>query len=212
MKKTLTTLLAAMMLVGLMALPAGADDDEACGVNLVSVVVEEAEKKNGRFNIISSIIVDFTAEGKPFNGLVDTLATADLTVFLPTDFSVRRVAASLTDQRVWRVSEAEAKEIVLSLGDAAVAGVIANHIYAGDDRYPGKVDYRTARSLDENRRNGISGDEATIGMFGGASYDLDRRGPFLQVDDDVRNPFVVRRNIDAGNAFIHGINGILGLG
>ena len=216
MRKVLTTLLAAFMLVGLLALPAAAND--GYDGDLVDFAQEQADKNRGRYNIIGSAVSLLVSEGLlPENAL----RNEELTVFFPTDIAFRRLVGDLTGQRWWRVSEADALQAVLDNYDPAViATIVGYHVI--DPTFAGKVDYRTARSLDDNRRNGT---DVFVPMFAGGDLGIDRRGRFLQLDDagvvgptlappaglpvDNTNPWVVDRNVDAGNALVHGISEVL---
>ena len=74
------------------------------------------------------------------------------------------------------------------------------------------VDYRTVLKLDDNKRNGT---DVFITMYSGGGLGIDRRGGKLQLGDagtaglGTNNPFVVRKNIKAGNALVHGISDVL---
>lgn len=210
MKKLFTTLTAAAMLVGVMALPATATE----GDDFVDFVSEQADKKRGNYNVIGQTVLALVGTGDLSGGDVDALANASLTAFLPTDRAFQRLVADLDpDIRFWwQVREADVIPALIGLipgGTATIAEVVKYHIYAGEF---GKVDYRTALSLDDNRRNGT---DVSIEMYNGGSLDLDRRGWFLQLDDagtagfGTNNPYVVQRNIDAGNALVHGISEVL---
>ena len=72
-------MLAAMMLVGVMAIPAAADDSD----NFVGFIAEQAEKDRGRYNIIGQTVLALVDEGKLTEGDVEALATAEITAFAP---------------------------------------------------------------------------------------------------------------------------------
>ena len=204
MKKTLTTLLAAMMLVGVMALPAAADDDG----DFVDFVTVQAEKDRGRYNIIGQTVIALVQNGVLDDADVAALQTAEITAFLPTDIAFRRLVADIQGTKWWRVAEGDViPALVGVLGLETIGEVVKYHIFPG-----GKVDYRTALSLDDNRRNGT---EVSIEMYNGGMLDIDRRYWLLQLDDSgeagfgSNNPFVAQRNIDGGNAIVHGISEVL---
>jgi hypothetical protein len=139
---------------------------------------------------------------------VNALASAEITAFLPTDFAFRRLAADIADKRVWRVRESQVIGILTGALDLNTIGaVVKYHIYAG-----GQVDYRTALRLDDNRRNGT---DTFITMYSGGELGIDRRAWKLQLDDagtaglGSNNPYVIRPNIEAGNALVHGISEVL---
>ncbi len=206
MKKILTTLLAATMLFSVMVLPASATEED----NFVDFVSEQADKRRGQFNIISNVVLTLAGDDDLLGGDVGALSTAHITAFLPTDTGMRRLAADLTGQRWWQIRESEVIPILVDeLGLPTIAEVVKYHVYAGE---LGKIDYRTALSVDDNRRNGTN---VFLEMFNGGDLGIDRRGWFLQLDDagdaglGTNNPWVVRRNIDAGNALVHGISEVL---
>jgi uncharacterized surface protein with fasciclin (FAS1) repeats len=203
MKKLFATLVSSALLVGLMALPAAADEG-----NFVDFIGDAAE--GGRYEIIGDTVLALAGSGDLTDGDLAALGSAELTAFLPTDVAFRRLVADLDpDVRFWwQVRESEVIPFLVdALGLATIAEVVKYHIYAG-----GKVDYRTALSLDDDRRNGTS---TFIEMYNGGDLGIDRRGFALQLDDTgaalgvSNNPFVVQRNIDAGNAIVHGIGEVL---
>ena len=212
MRKILTTLLAATMLFSLMVLPASATED-----NFVDFVKEQAEQKRGQFNVISDVVLALAEEGVLTGDDLAALASAELTAFLPTDVATRRLAADLTGKRWWQIRESQVIPTLieaLGMGDddkalATIGEVVKYHVYAGE---LGQVDYREALRLDDNRRNGT---DVFVTMYNGGELGIDRRGWLLQLDDagtaglGTTNPFVVRRNIDAGNALVHGISEVM---
>lgn len=204
MKKLITTFIAAMMLVGVTALPATASDDKT----FVDFVAEQADKKRGNYNIIGNVVLALAGSGDLTGDDLAALSSAEITAFLPTDVGMRRLAADLQGKRWWQVKESSVIPFLVdTLGLPTIAEVVKYHIYAG-----GKVDYRTARSLDTNRRNGT---DVFIEMYNGGDLGIDRRGWFLQLDDagtagfGTTNPWVVQRDIRAGNAIVHGISEVL---
>jgi len=205
-RKILTLLLAGSMLTALTAIPAGADDD---GDTFVDFIGEQAEAKRGQFNIIGQVVDALVKAGELDSGDVAALSSAPLTAFLPTDIGFRRLVADLDNKKWWQVKERDVIPFLVdALGLETIREVVKYHIFAGD-----KVDYREALSLDTNRRNGTS---ASIGMYDGTGQlGIDRRGFALQLDDagnaglGTNNPWVVRANIDGGNAIVHGISEVL---
>lgn len=202
MKKLFSTLVSAALLVGLMALPAAANDDDT----FVDFIGDAAEK--GRYEIIGQTVLALAGSGDLTEADLAALGSAEITAFLPTDVAFRRLVADIQDKRWWQVRESEViPALVDALGLPTIAEVVKYHIFAG-----GQVDYRTALSLDDNRRNGT---DVSITMYNGGSLDIDRRGRLLQLDDagqagfGSNNPFVVQRNVDAGNAIVHGISEVL---
>jgi hypothetical protein len=206
MRRALTVLLATATLVGALAFPAGADD--ANDGNFVDFVAQQAEKERGRFNIIGQVVLALADAGVLTSDDVNALASAEITAFLPTDFAFRRLAADIADKRVWRVRESQVIGILTGALDLnSIGAVVKYHIYAG-----GQVDYRSALRLDDNRRNGT---DTFITMYSGGELGIDRRAWKLQLDDagtaglGSNNPYVIRPNIEAGNALVHGISELL---
>jgi hypothetical protein len=176
--------------------------------NFVEFVAEQADKRGGNFNIIGNVVLALAGSGDLTEADVAALGSAEITAFLPTDYAFRRLAADLQGKRWWQVKEGDVIPFLTgALPLATIAEVVKYHIYA-----VGKVDYRTALSLDDNRRNGT---EVFIEMYNGGKLGIDRRGWFLQLDDSgdaldiANNPWVVRPNLDGGNAIVHGISEVL---
>jgi hypothetical protein len=192
------------MLVALTAIPAGADDND----NFVDFVAEQADAKRGQFNIIGNVVLALAGSGDLSGDDVAALSSAEITAFLPTDLGFRRLAADLQGKSWWQVKE---RDVIPFLVDTltlpTIAEVVKYHIFAG-----GQVDYRTALSLDDNRRNGT---DVFIEMYNGGELGIDRRARWLQLDDagaagfGTNNPWVVRPNINGGNAVVHGISEVL---
>lgn len=205
MKRTITTLLAASLMFSVMALPATAATDED---TFVDFVAQQAEKRRGSYNVIGNVVLALAASGELTGDDVAALGSAEITAFLPTDRAFRRLAADLQDKKWWEVRERSVIPFLVdTLGLPTIAEVVKYHIYAG-----GNVDYRTAKSLDSNRRNGT---DVFIEMYNGGELGIDRRGWWLQLDDagtagfGTNNPWVIRPNIHAGNAIVHGISEVL---
>ena len=205
MKKTLTTLVAAAMLLGVMAVPVGATTSSS---TFVDFIVEQADKPRGNYNIIGQTVLALAGSGDLSGADVEALGTADITAFLPTDTAFRRLVADIQGKRWWQVREADViPALVGALGLPTIAEVVKYHIYAG-----GKVDYRTALSLDANRGKGT---DVFIDMYNGGKLGIDRRAVFLQLDDageagfGSNDPYVIQRDIQAGNAIVHGISEVL---
>ena len=203
MKRTIATLVAAGMLVGAMAVPASADDP-----NFVDFVAAQAEMEDGQFNIIGNVVLALVESGDLTEEDVAALSTAEITAFLPKDWAFRKLVAALDAKTPSEVSEGDVIPFLVgALGLPTIAEVVKYHIYAG-----GKVDFKTARGLDTNKRNGT---EVFIEMYNGGDLGIDRRFKRLQLDEagdaglGTNNPFVVKRNIDAGNALVHGLNEVL---
>lgn len=207
MRRSIATMLAAVMLVGAFALPAAATHKSRSS-DFVEFITKQADKRKGDFNIIGQVVLALAGGGVLTSADLETLSTAELTAFLPTDRAFRRLAADVSGSKWWKVKESEVIPILTGALDLGTIGtVVKYHIYPG-----GKVDYRTALKLDSNKRNGT---EVFIPMYGGGELGIDRRGGKLQLDDagnagfGSNNPYVTRPNIKAGNALVHGISEVL---
>lgn len=207
MRRAISTALVVAMMVGVVALPATARGP-ATGGTFVDFIVQQAEKRNGDFNIIGQVVLALAGAGVLTEDDLSALATAELTAFLPTDFAFRRLAADVSGKKVWQVKESEVIGILTGALDLATIGaVVKYHIFAG-----GKVDYRTALSLDTNKRQGT---DVFIEMYSGGKLGIDRRGGLIQLLDSgeagfgSNSPWVIRPNIRAGNALVHGISEVL---
>jgi hypothetical protein len=197
-------MLAVAMLVGVAVLPASAADEGS----FVDFVVAQADKDRGQFNIIGNAVLALAGSGDLTADDVAALGSAEITAFLPTDVAFRRLVADLQGVKWWQVGEDSVIPILVdTLGLPTIAEVVKYHVYAG-----GQVDYRTALSLDSNRRNGT---DLFIEMYSGGELGIDRRGRFLRLDDagiagfGANRPWVIKRNIDAGSAIVHGISEVL---
>lgn len=204
MRRVIATLLASAMLVGALALPATASEDDT----FVDFVAEQAEKEGGSFNVIGQVVLALAGAGVLTTDDLTALSTAEITAFLPTDFAFRRLAADISDQRLRNVDESEVIGILTGALDLSTIGVVVKyHIYAG-----GKVDYQTALSLDPKIGNGT---KTSITMYSGGEVGIDRRFLLLRLEDagtaglGTNNPYVIWPNIDGGNAIVHGISEVL---
>ena len=148
MRKLITALLSAALLVGVLAAPAAATEKD--DANFVDFVVEQAETRRGNFNIISNVVLALVESGDLDGDDVAALGSAEITAFLPADLAFRRLAADLQGMPWWMVRERDVIPFLAAeLGLPTIAEVVKYHIYAG-----GKVDYRTALSLDADPRRG----------------------------------------------------------
>lgn len=183
-------------------------DDRGKYPDFVSFIAAQAQKKDGDFNVIGNVVLALVQAGKLSGADVDALKTAQLTAFLPTDRAFRQLVADLSAKRLWQVREDEVIPFLVSaLPLDTIAAVVKYHIFPS-----GKVDYRTALSLDTNRGLGTA---VYITMYNGGTLGVDRRWYFLQLVDSgtalgiANRPWVVRADIDAGNAIVHGISAVL---
>lgn len=215
MRRALSVLIAAMMLVGVVALPASASGGSA---TLADKILAEADKDRGRYNIIGTVVGAILDSGVETKLALAANPGVEATAFLPTDVAFRRLVADLTGQKWWQVKESDVIPALLPLGIPTINAIVEYHVI------PGKVDYRTALSLDTNRRNGTN---VFVETLLGAEIGVDRRGFALQIDDSgaianpilagaglpeigPNNPFVVQADKNGGvNGIIHGISEVL---
>lgn len=123
--------------------------------------------------------------------------TVALTAFLPTDRAFRRLASDLTGKHY--TSESDVFADVASLGIDTVEAVLLYHVVPG-----ATVTYRQALQSDGAALTTASGGIVTVDVVGGWFVSL------VDADPTDRNPYVVRANINKGNAQIaHGISEVL---
>ena len=213
MRRALSVMIAAAMLVGVAALPAAATSGSA---TLADKILAEADKDRGRYNIIGQVVGILAGSAGDGSIETDLLLAADpnveATAFLPTDVAFRRLVADLGliegKTRWWQVNESE---VIGALAGAlplqTINDIVEYHVI------PGKVDYKTALSLDTNRLNGT---DVFVPTLLGTEIGVDRRGFALQIDDAgsvlgiSNNPFVVQADKNGGvNGIIHGISEVL---
>lgn len=123
MRRITTTLMAALLAVGLLAAPAGA----AAGPTITDIAVGDGEfDRNARdFDILAAAVVAA--------GLDGTLATPDLdvTVFAPTDYAFRRLVRDLGGP--WKAHEADVAEwLVENVGVDTITSVLLYHVVDGE--------------------------------------------------------------------------------
>ena len=187
MKRILTTLLAATMLVGVFAVPAVASESD----DIVTTVVESK-----RFDILEALVVSEPA-------VLDALVNADdVTVFAPTDWAMRKLLFELTrDWRAFWKSEAWVANQIIGSGNDLVR-ILSYHVYAG-----GAVPASVAVTLDG----------AEIPMLSGILYSTDdvvevndwRNRVVFLTDENDRRARVVKADIEASNGIIHAINRVI---
>ena len=123
--------------------------------------------------------------------------TVALTAFLPTDRAFRHLASDLTGKHY--SSESAVFADVASLGIDTVEAVLLYHVVPG-----ATVTYRQALQSDGAALTTASGGIVTVDVVGGWFVSL------VDADPTDRNPYVVRANINKGNAQIaHGISEVL---
>jgi hypothetical protein len=149
------------------------------------------------FDIVDNAVTAvLTAKpGSPVGVLAD--GKVALTAYLPTDRAFRHLASDLTGKHY--TSESAVFADVASLGIDTVEAVLLYHVVPG-----ATITYRQA----------LAADGATLTTASGGTIEVDVVGRcFVSlVDNDPtdRNPFVVRANLNKGNAQIaHGISEVL---
>ena len=149
------------------------------------------------FDIVDTAVTAvLTAKpGSAVGALAD--GTVPLTAFLPTDRAFRHLASDLTGRHY--SSESAVFADVASLGIDTVEAVLLYHVVPG-----ATVTYRQA----------LAADGATLTTASGGTVQVDVVGRFfvsvVDADPSDRNPWVVRANLNKGNAQIaHGISEVL---
>ena len=123
--------------------------------------------------------------------------TANLTVFLPTDYAFRSLVKSLTGHTYYK--ESDVFNAVVSLGLPTVKAVLMYHIV------PGRIDYTTALKADGATITTLEGDSFTVHVSGRVfkRITLEDGAPQL------RDPLIIGANIMASNGIAHVINRVL---
>ena len=120
-----------------------------------------------------------------------------LTAFLPTDRAFRNLASDLTGKHY--TSESAVFADVASLGIDTVEAVLLYHVVPG-----ATVTYRQALRSDGAALTTASGGTVTVDVVCRYLVSL------VDADPSDRNPYVVRANLNKGNAQIaHGISEVL---
>ena len=123
--------------------------------------------------------------------------TVALTAFLPTDRAFRHLASDLTGKHY--TSESAVFADVASLGIATVEAVLLYHVVPG-----ATITYRQALAADGATLTTASGGTVQVDVVGRCFVSV------VDADPSDRNPWVVRANLNKGNAQIaHGISEVL---
>lgn len=183
MRRSLTTILSAALIAGLVAAPAVADEP----VTIVDAVLAD----DGEFDILQAAVI---ATG--YVGALDD-ANATYTVFAPTDKAFIKLAEDLSGLDL---DEASAGAWLLAnIPLATLTAVLEYHVVVGL-----AVDSSTVVTLDEAPTIG-----GTVGISApGKGF---RSIQFVDNDPDARNPKLVKGlfDIEVDNGIIHGIDRVL---
>ncbi len=148
-------------------------------------------------------------------GLAPALTDFTGTVFAPNDFAFRRLVADLTDQRVWRVSEAEALDTLLAIaGEADLNGTGISGITALTETVKYHVTGEQIPNLRQRSKAGGPVDTITDlpASLSDGSFDLSGRWFVRLIDDDTndRDPYYFGSTIGtADGGTIHIISRVL---
>lgn len=201
------TAVAALGLAGTAAL-AGAPSasahgwvDSATGTrSLAAVLAKDGagfDRNWNDFDIVDNAVTAvLTAKPRSAVGVLAD-GTVALTAFLPTDRAFRHLASDLTGKQY--SSESAVFADAASLGIDTVEAVLLYHVVPG-----ATITYRQA----------LAADGATLTTASGGTVQVDVVGRYfvslVDADPSDRNPFVVRANLNKGNAQIaHGISQVL---
>lgn len=191
MRRALSVLIAATMLVGVVALPASASG---------SKTITERVAGDSRFDILEKLVVDA--------GLADALAdpSADLTVFAPLDWSFRKLVFELTGDRDLAFTGGDrkvAKAIQDFLGgptSPALVNILLYHV-SGE---LGAIPYSVAKVQNDLPLMMLNGGTVIVDSKPGKGKTL------VELTDEAdRKMLVTRKDIHASNGIIHGIGKVL---
>lgn len=176
-------------------------DHSATGTrSLAAVLAKDGPGFDGNWNdfdiVDNAVTAVLTAKpGSAVGVLAD--GTVALTAFLPTERAFRHLASDLTGKHY--TSESAVFADVASLGIDTVEAVLLYHVVPG-----ATVTYRQALQSDGATLTTASGGTVTVDVVGRCFVSL------VDADPTDRNPYVVRANINRGNAQIaHGISEVL---
>ena len=200
MKRTLVAALG-LGLTAALALPAVTPAAAATKPTLAQILLSDTRRdaKNGfdsnpnDFDIVTQAVLLF-----PDLTAAASNPSANLTVFLPTDFAFRQLVRDLTGKTVYK--ESEIFKVVASLGVDTVKAVLMYHIISG-----ARIDYATA----------LKSDGASLTTLGGGTITVDVQGRvfkrvvLVDKDPDLRDPKVIAANIRASNGIAHVIDRVL---
>jgi uncharacterized surface protein with fasciclin (FAS1) repeats len=205
--RRITTALAALGLAGTAALVSAPSasahgwDHSATGTrSLAAVLAKDGsgfDRNWNDFDIVDNAVTAVLTN-KP-GSAVGVLADGKvaLTAFLPTDRAFRNLASDLTGKKY--TSESAVFADVASLGIDTVEAVLLYHVVPG-----ATVTYRQALRSDGAALTTASGGTVTVDVVGRCFVSL------VDADPSDRNPYVVRANLNKGNAQIaHGISEVL---
>ena len=199
MKKMFTTLFASMLLVGVMALPAVAEDEAS---------VASVASSSNQFDILVDLVVSAgLADALSATGADDTLGA--ITVFAPTDDAFRKLVYELQRSEgvswykafrtAYRSSEATIADTVRSAVGDDLATVLLYHV----SNEAGAVPFAVAKTLKD----------FDLPMLAGGDVEIDGiRDRYVRLtDNNNRRTYVYRSlsDISAGDDIIHGINRVL---
>ena len=176
-------------------------DQSATGTrSLAAVLAKDGsgfDRNWNDFDIVDNAVTAVLAAkpGSPVGVLAD--GTVALTAFLPTDRAFRNLASDLTGKHY--TTESAVFTDVASLGIDTVEAVLLYHVVPG-----ATVTYRQALAADGAALTTASGGTITVDVVGRCFVSL------VDADPSDRNPYVVRANLNKGNAQIaHGISEVL---
>lgn len=193
MRRTISVLLAAGMLVGRLVVPATAQDKQA---DITTTVVGSSS-----FDILENLVIEAGLAGALSDGGLET----DVTVFAPTDTALRRLVFEyLRDngtrwwsayKTVFRSSEQAISETIIGVAGDNLGAVLLYHVVEGE--VPASVAV-TLKGADVPTLNGAT---VQVDGFWGRSVRL--------TDQVGRKSWVVKTDNEASNGIIHAINRVI---
>jgi len=190
------------MIVGVFAMPALArgGSKPTLGEQILADADGKFDRRSWDYDIIGEIVKAILDSGIPTQLGASVDPNAELTVFLPNDRAFRRLAHDLTGE--WVKKEADVIPAILGAvgGDLALVNAVVEYHVVG-----GKIKAKTA----------FRSDGQTLTSIMGAGFEVDVKGKkrvvLIDNDPDLRNPNLVRRDLDnrASNGIWHGIDRVL---
>lgn len=158
------------------------------------------DKKGGDFDILEAAVLA-VLEAKPDSAVgVLTQGKVKLTAFLPTDTAFRNLAGTLTGSKP--KTEKATFNALAGVGVDTIEAVLLYHVVPG-------------KTLTAKKVLASDGAELTTAQGGTVEVNVAGKGKRTKVtlvdaDPDVRNPRVIKTDINKGNPQIaHAINGVL---
>jgi uncharacterized surface protein with fasciclin (FAS1) repeats len=197
MRRLTSLVLATSLLVGLLAVPATAQEEQA---DITSTVVGSRS-----FDILEALVIEAGLAGAL--SADDPLELGDVTVFAPTDRAFRSLVFEYlrsNGTRWWsayktafRSSEKAIADTIIDVAGDNLGAVLLYHVSNELGAVPASVAV-TVKDLD-------------LATLNGATVEVDGfRNRYVRLTDEVgRRSWVVKTDIEASNGIIHAINRVI---